>query len=232
MAIDDIQAVVHDLGPEGVGFSVLEELIPDGIVDQAYTNLDDSLPWYEQHNSFRNRRGVMVHQNFEVFGHKLSRGSQEMLVHLPFIQALGHVVTTEVVEPLGEHFPSLQSWEADECVAQKYKDQEGYLTWHKDLERHPGIIVIANILGIGKLSARRHEHSKIHQTDLYPGDILLLRAPGLYPAKLDVRLEHAVDTVHGPNGRISVTYRANLLPDEPIEDFHYHNWQPVQPVKS
>lgn len=216
--------IAEDLGPDGPGYFLIETGMPSELLSSLYNEIKDSpLPWHPQYNSFTNARGVVVDQAFEVFAHKLSHGSQEALNQLPAIRALGNFVVSEIVEPLSDSFPSLKDWQIDEVAVQRYRTVEGGLSWHKDLERHPGLIPIFNLIGKACLNIRSDGH---HMTTvpLIPGDVVLLRAPGLIDADKEMRPEHAVSRVKGIHGRVSATFRANNRPDEPIDNFRYHNW--------
>lgn len=204
---------------------MLKAVIPGDHCDHIVKELSEpSTPWYQQYNTFVNQRGVTVSQRFEVYAHKYSHGSQEDIAVRPNLHRLASFVVDNITQPLSKYFPSLQVWEADEVSAQKYLDTEGHLTWHRDLERHPGVIAICNIVGKAMLGIK-HNPKDTSVASLESGDILLLRAPGLYDSDVELRPEHAVMSVKGPNDRISVTLRDNTRPDDPIPNFRYHNWE-------
>jgi len=217
-----INWAANELGPEGPGAVQLANFVNPAILYPARKELSNPhLPWYEQHNSFINDRGIEVQQYFEVFGHKLSRGSQEILARLPAVCMLGNIVTSQLIEPLQVFFPSLESWQMDEFAVQRYSGEMGKLTWHKDLKRHPGLVVILNLIG----NAMVHTRHSLFERDfvLSTGDVLLVRAPELYPSDEDIRPEHSVEII-GDLTRTSVTFRANNKPTVPIKGFRYHNW--------
>jgi hypothetical protein len=217
--------IADQLGPEGPGYARIGSMIPAEVYNEVCAELNDALPWQPQYNRYRNQRGITVEQAFDVFAHKYSRGSQEMLTKLPAFHSLGSLVTSRLVEPLSEYFPSLTAWNVDELSAQRYKAETGILTWHRDLARHPGVIAICNITG-GAVIGVRHQKEESCVV-LQPGDVLALRAPGLFDASglsEDIRPEHAVLSAGGKQGRISVTARANNNPAQPIRNFSYYNW--------
>ena len=225
----DVEYVAHKLGPEGPGFVQLTECIPPETNEQIATELSpQNVPWVPQYNRYENQRGIEVKQAFDVFAHKYGRGDQAIMERLPAFNSLGSLVTKQIVEPLTEYFQSLKTWELDELSAQRYPHAKGVLTWHRDLARHPGIIAICNITGEATLSARDTHHQECPMF-LMPGDVVVLRAPGLFDKNLiegSIRPEHAVTNIHGSDDRISITARANSSPDQPIKNFYYHNWGP------
>lgn len=216
--------IVEDLGPEGPGYYVLDDYVPADLMASLYKEINDGpLPWYPQYNKFRNTRGVEVEQAFDVFAHKLSHGSQEILGRLPALCMLGNFIMKDIIEPLKEPFPALEDWQIDEATLQRYQNIEGRLTLHKDLERHTGIIAICNLMGKACLSMKPPA-SYATSIPVAPADIVLLRAPELFESRQEVRPEHAISNVRGFHGRVSATFRANNRPDEPIDNFRYHNW--------
>lgn len=228
----DVEFAAHKLGPEGPGFVHIPNLIPHDTNKQIAAELTElHLPWTRQFNNVENDEGHVV-QRFYAFAHKYGRGDQALLEKLPTFNSLGKLITKEVVEPLAEMFPSLKTWELDELTAQRYPHDEGVITWHRDLARHPGVIATGNIVGEATLSVRDLQFQD-RPIFLMPGDVVVLRAPGLFDKSLiegDIRPRHAVTSLHSKGDRISITARANSIPDEPIKNFYYHNWG-IQPVE-
>ena len=125
-----------------------------------------------------------------------------------------------LVRSLGVVYPTLLDWEPDEAVAQRYDESQG-LTWHKDLERHPGVIASFSISGTAELHHRMRDGKGDH-ISLKPRDLVLVRGMDLHGVWYhDLRPEHDVRNVEGD--RISLTFRANTRPDDPIDGFQYNN---------
>lgn len=215
--------VAEQLGPDGSGYSLQAEAITRRYLEPALQELQEApLPWWPQYNSFTNARGITVHQAFDVFAHKFSRGSQKILEHIPALHSLTDLVIATQVDPLAKVFPSLRGWEPDELSIQRYPRQDGGLSFHKDLARHTGVIIICSLTGEAELHVKTQ--TQIERVACHAGDVLLLRAPGLFETTEDTRPEHAVSTVRGSETRISATLRANNKPNEPIPNFSYNNW--------
>ena len=232
MSSKSIENLAYELGPEGRGIGVMWQFMDRDYTDAINQELaDPELPWYKQ-TGFMNKAGKWIDQNFEVFALKLTRGDQETYAHMQAYHSLAGFVTENVVEPLAEHFPSRETWGADELSSQRYPDKVGELSWHFDLERHTGIIAICSVDGQAVLSAQTR--LGVFNFELHPGDIAVLRAPGLFDAGLvdgPFRPRHAVTEILGDQPRTSITIRDNNLPDTKPDRFEYANWHPEQPAQ-
>ncbi len=216
----------EELGPTGPGFVVCEQFLDTNLTEGIQEELCSSAVTWVTSEDSTDQTGNPVTQKFDVFSHKLSYGDQDILQDLPTFKSLGSLIVKEVVQPLSATFPFLKSWEPDEITAQRYRSQVGELSWHRDLERHPGIIAVSNIYGSAELGVRQHMETST--VTLNEGDVLLLRAPLLFdeqPVGGDVRPQHAVTAILGSKHRISVTVRANRYPQRRIKNFYYNNWQ-------
>jgi hypothetical protein len=215
--------VERNLGPEGSG--VLH--IPAGLSELECDHLYDRLvhpavKWLDSQEVITNERGMEVNQKFSTYALKLQHEAGDAKAPRRGILALATRVQS-FVRSLSAVYPALGVWKIDEAVAQRYDGGDVGLTWHKDRERHPGVIVTASISGSADLYHRTKGMSEgiIH---LERGDLVVVRATGLHSDYFgDLRPEHAVHNVQGD--RISLTFRANSRPDDPIPDFPYNNWE-------
>jgi hypothetical protein len=108
-------------------------------------------------------------------------------------------------------------WEADELSLHRYDDPDLGLSLHKDNLRFTGVIAILSLEGKADLATDEKVYSA------KPGDLLLLRAPGLLNVPGDHRPEHSVVNLRTPT-RTSMMLRANKRPNEQIKGFSYDNW--------
>lgn len=190
------QAAVDDIGSEAAGF-----------------------PWVDNHMTFVNARGITVVQNYDSCAIKLSRGDQTWREAMPAIVAGAQMITERVVA-LADGFPSLKGWTPDEITFNRY-DAELGLGFHKDQTRFRQMIAILTIDGVCDLAVR-HEQGESTITT-HPGDLVLMRAPGLFDSETDIRPDHAVINVQTPT-RLSMMLRANDRPDEPLPGQTFMNW--------
>jgi hypothetical protein len=222
----DPEYAAVQLGPQGPGFIACHEVI-DSVTIQATSQelAQPTVPWEKSTTSFTDQQGRHGEQQFDVFGHKLSRGDQTILQNMPAFRSLTDFVTQQIVKPLEPHFRGLIGWEADEITAQRYPAGFGKLDFHHDNARHTGLIAICDVTGSALLHVEYAGTARV--INFGPSDIVLLRAPGLFAASLvdgDIRPRHAVNQVTSEGHRTSATIRANKWPNRPIRDFHYHNW--------
>ena len=222
----EVEYWADELGPYGPGYVVCRQLLAPTLAKGIAEELEDPALEWEVSKDSTDQMGNPVLQTFDVYSYKLSFGDQENIQTMPNFTSLGDLVMSDVVKPLATFFPPLSSWQPDEITAQRYRNNVGKLSWHRDLNRHPGIIAVSNITGSAELSVRQHMQTSA--VTLEEGDVLLLRAPLLFdeqPVGGDVRPQHAVTDVAGSKDRISVTVRANRFPQRKIKNFHYSNWR-------
>ena len=152
-----------------------------------------------------------VSQRFDRFGFE---GSVPMLWVLETFRR----ATEELVQAHGNHFPALTEWRARETVVQRYRGED-HLEAHRDLKRHPGVIVIFTIEGTGRFELLGDRRDNPPECVIEPqaGDLILLRAPGLSGAPED----RPFHRVRNPKDRISVVFRDNNRPGEFIPGFAY-----------
>jgi|GEM_PF-3551512 len=146
--------------------------------------------------------------------------------NIPAITKLRQDIETWVQS--SKNFAQLRDWQAYDTVIQKYS-HDGELGAHLDLKRHPGVIVICSISGACVFAILHSKKGPVKfALQPQPGDILLLRAPGLSgDPNLDDRPPHWVSgNIHESDPfRISVTFRHNLKPAQPIRAFSYDHPQ-------
>lgn len=134
--------------------------------------------------------------------------------------------TELLVRSARKSFPQLATWQAYDTMVHKYSSTD-FLGAHRDLERHPQVIAIYTVTGECKfelLTSHDGEVTKVFYPT--PGDLLLLRAPGLSGCAEDDRPVHRVSGNMLPGRhRISVTFRGNLRPNKPIPGIVFQNWK-------
>lgn len=197
--------------------------VPGFLSPDELTNVHaeaDTLPWHDNHSSFINARGLTIVQNHDVYALKLSQGDQRPLDSIPRIAAAGQKVT-QLISEMSESIPTLKGWAPDEMSMHRYDDAEVGLSFHRDNRCFIGLIAIVSIDGSCDLAVKRGEAVTLHPAE--PGDIMLLRAPGLVETDQEVRPEHAVINLRTPT-RTSLMLRANNQPQRRINGFHFQNW--------
>lgn len=133
--------------------------------------------------------------------------------------------TQSLIRLSAADYPILAEWTAKDIVIQRY-GQDGLLTAHKDLRRHPYLIASFTLTGSCRFELLDNRNGKITKTMIpEPGDLVLLRAPGLANDKsVDDRPFHQVSGSLDPRvPRLSLVFRDNHNPDTPINGFTYHN---------
>ncbi|MYB75549.1 MAG: hypothetical protein F4X83_00295 [Chloroflexi bacterium] len=180
--------------------------------------------WLDAHETYQNKRGLEIVQNHFTFALKLSRGDQSFLDRLPNTVALKEK-TQDYVNEMSAEFPSLENWEADELSFHLYDDQEVGLSRHRDNLRFIGLVAIVAIEGECDLVITHKGQDMI--SPVLPGDLCLLRAPGLIDTDEEIRPEHSVQNLKTET-RLSMMLRANDRPAEAIPGFKFNNWDPGQ----
>ena len=225
----DPDIIEYRLGKNGPGFVIVEDSIPDytlALIEKELSEPD--VPWMTATSTNTNSDGEPVEQVFEVFAHKYSHGNQERLDVMPKFRGLAGLALKNVIKPLSLSFSSLERWTPDEIVAQRYPESDGGLGWHRDLKRHPGVIITYSTEGERLLSVR-HGGTETHH-ELHPGFLTIMRATGLYKPRFlsmdRIDNQHRVSSPKGEKGSVSVTLRANNKPNEPTPNFPHYNWIP------
>jgi hypothetical protein len=157
-----------------------------------------------------------VRQKFDRFAFKY--GVPE---GMPFLEVLKRG-TERMVQASGPRiWTGFKSWTAMDIVVQKY-GPDGFLTAHKDLDRHPLAIVIYTVTGSCKFDLLDDRDGNV-TASFTPraGDVMLLRANNPTIKGIDVRPFHRVGGSLAHEPRISVTFRDNLKPELEIPGFAY-----------
>ena len=203
--------IIHDFADQAEVKSVLQE-----------ANDPEKVQWLDAHEVYKNNRGLTITQNHFTFALKLSAGDQSFLDKLPQTLALKER-TQRLINGLSSLSPALADWQADELSFHLYDDQQVGLSRHRDNMRFIGLVAIIAINGQCDLVVR-HKDQDIN-LPVIPGDLCLLRAPGLVDCEAEVRPEHSVQNLKADT-RLSMMLRANSRPTEAIEGFRFNNWHP------
>jgi len=158
----------------------------------------------------------LVTQKFERIGYR------KVPENMAALQQLEEMVK-KFVYKASSIYPIVKNWNPNDIAIQKY-DKTGFITGHKDLERHIILVAIVNLLGSCEfeiLTSRQGQASKQFITQ--PRDLILLRAPHLTASATDDRPFHRVSGNLTEGSRISVTFRQNCRPDEAVPGHSYQN---------
>jgi alkylated DNA repair dioxygenase AlkB len=187
---------------------------------QAELQDPERVAWRDAHSTYINKRGLTIVQNHDVYALKLSRGDQSRLDRIPNLAQL-YSYMHRYIRHLGRVLPGLAGWTPDELSLHRYDDAEVGLSFHKDNLRFTRLIGILSLEGECTLAVRRDGAEQAF--DAEPGDLMLLRGPGLVDSAEDLRPEHAVVALRTPT-RTSMMLRENSRPDERIPGFEFDNW--------
>ena len=176
--------------------------------------------WLDAHEIYENQRGLRIEQNHFTFALKLSAGDQSFLDCLPATKALLSR-TQNFIRSLAPIFPPLRDWQADELSFHLYDNKDVGLSRHRDNLRFIGLVAIVAIENECDLVVR-HQNEDV-ALPVAPGDLCLLRAPGLIEAQTEIRPEHSVQNLRSET-RTSMMIRANNRPAEPLPGFKFNNW--------
>ena len=209
---------------EGPGVEIINDFADQTEVSSVLQEANDPerVQWLDAHEVYKNNRGLTIIQNHFTFALKLSEGDQSFLGQLPETAALKER-TQRFINDLSTIFPSLANWEADELSFHLYDNKEVGLSRHRDNMRFIGLIAIISLSGECDLVIT-HQGKDI-ELPVIPGDLCLLRAPGLIDSPAEVRPEHSVQNLR-TDTRLSMMLRANSRPTEAIEGFRFNNWDP------
>lgn len=209
---------------EGTGVEVVKGFAGQKEVSSVLKEANDpqKVQWIDAHETYQNRRGLTIVQNHFTFALKLSEGDQSFLDRLPRTVELKER-TQKFIRDLSAVFASLSTWEADELSFHLYDNKEIGLSRHRDNKRFVGLVAIISIGGECDLVITHKGKDIKHPVG--PGDLCLLRAPGLIDSQKEVRPEHSVQNLR-TDTRLSMMLRANDRPTEAIEGFRFNNWDP------
>ena len=209
---------------EGTGVEIINGFADQTEVSSVLQEANDSerVQWLDAHEVYKNNRGLTIIQNHFTFALKLSEGDQSFLDQLPGTVALKER-TQRFINDLSTIFPPLANWEADELSFHLYDDKEVGLSRHRDNLRFIGVIAIISLSGECDLVIT--DKGKDIELPVVPGDLCLLRAPGLIDSHTEIRPEHSVQNLRSDT-RLSMMLRANDRPTEAIKGFKFNNWNP------
>ena len=207
------------LGPNGPGFAHFGKVVDDDYLALVNAEIDSQVQWRDNHTVHRNKRGALIHQNYDAHVLKLAIGSQEKVIRLPLVRSLVHSVENLVRYTMATDFPTLVDWRADEMALHRYDPNAVGIDPHRDQTRFWGIIALMTLKGEGQFLVQGYEPSITSQ----PGHLVLMRGAGLYPSKDEIRPMHSVAT-HDTDGRTSLVIRADRQYNEQFDGFVYDNW--------
>lgn len=212
--------------PEGVGAVTLSGFVGPQELAAVQAELWDGLvAWQDSHAVYTNGRGMEIVQNHNTYALDLTAGNAvEALALTPRIQKLAERVGQHVTG-LTDIFPTLQDWGATELSIHEYDDPTVGLSEHKDNMRFAKLIAIVSLAGECDLAVRDRQDT-LHLNPTVPGDLILLRGPGLIESEEDLRPQHAVVNIRVLN-RVSMMLRQNNRPGEPIPGFTFNNMMQV-----
>jgi len=207
--------------PEAPGVVILPNFVGSAVLAGINAELTDRsrVQWSDSHSVYQNGRKMTIVQNHDTFALKLSHGEQQTIQRLPYIHNTVGTIAMHVGQ-MAEDTPTLADWVPDEVSIHRYDRKLG-LSAHKDNLRFFGLIAILGVEGTADLVIN-HAGELLTYTPI-PGDLVLLRAPGLIDTTEDLRPEHAVMNIDD-NTRTSLMVRANNRPDEQIPGFRFANW--------
>ena len=210
---------------EGTGVEIINGFASRAEVDSVLKEARDPkrVQWLDTHEVYKNKRGLTIVQNHFTFALKLSAGDQSFQGRLPQTRALKDR-TQKFINSLAEISPSLAGWEADELSFHLYDDKEVGLSRHRDNMRFVGLVAIISLDGECDLVVTHKGQDVV--LPVVPGDLCLLRAPGLIDTDEEVRPEHSVQNLR-TDTRLSMMIRANNRPDEAVPGFKFNNWDPA-----
>lgn len=169
-----------------------------------------------------NKGTKLVQQKFDSYAYLFKAKN------MPFVNLLLET-TKNLINAHGAKFISLAKWNPVDIVVQKY-GSDGFLTAHQDLARHPGVIVSFTLTGRCQFDVLESRNGPVIKTVTpQAGDMLLLRAPGLFSPgihdkRLDERPFHRLTGSLLPDEpRIALTFRDNDDPFKYIQGFGYLN---------
>lgn len=239
-----LERMEHALSLEGPGVLRVEGALNEDFRQDLLTEIGDPnrVVLTDAGHTYINARGVEVVQNHTVFALKLSAGDPAPIQNVPHMRLLA-AETEALIRSLHEPYPSLATWEADEMSYHVYYDTEVGLSPHRDNLRFYGLVAVVVMEGESDFQVLdrvpvRLEYDPVRKRDVVvewnirgiytiparPGDLILMRAPGLIPnMRSEDRPEHGVVNCKLP--RISFMLRANDKPDDTADGFEYYNWQ-------
>lgn len=180
-----------------------------------------SISWRDDHRMYENKRGLTIVQNYFSHSLKLDQGDQAWREQMPATNG-AIIKIRKFVQSLWDHYPSLIDWRPTEVTFHRYDRSVG-LSRHRDSKRFIGVIAIASLDGECDLGIHRKGRTTLYPTS--PGDLILLRAPGLFNTDEDLRPDHSVVNIR-TRLRTSMTLRQDSEPDKALPNSYFDNWRP------
>ncbi|WP_165491846.1 alpha-ketoglutarate-dependent dioxygenase AlkB [Egibacter rhizosphaerae] len=114
---------------------------------------------------------------------------------------------TERVQDAGAHLDGITSFDANQVHVQRYAPGSGGITPHLDGSRFRPLVAVFTVAGRARFTVHRERHGEpVHDWGIAPGDLVLLRGPGLGGVD-DGRPFHAVSGALGDEPRYMVSIR-------------------------
>lgn len=183
--VENVMRMGSDFLPQALGFDQLEQINRE----------IDEIHWREQYQE----QNPWLH----FYDAKI-----QVRDHYPAINALRTQVEYTIWR-LGERWPQLYDYRANEVTAQRYDDSLDGIGTHQDYSYDRLLIAVFNVRGWGGfeiMSARQGDNIfPVARYELSPGSLCLLSAPELTPGAEDLRPPHRADSDDG--GRVSLTCR-------------------------
>jgi hypothetical protein len=195
MSSSSFEALAASL--EGPGAVLAPKFLNDDEIEAIQGEITDParIAWEDQHKVFTNARGLEITQNYDSFlTGFISVG--ELDDTLPNVAAAARRIT-RFINAFSVIFPTLLAWQPNQLTLNRYDDQEVGLSFHKDQTKYTGVIAIAAVDGECDIAIRNPDDT-VESYPTQPGDLVLLRAPGLYSSEYDIRPEHAVVNLRTP----------------------------------
>lgn len=211
----ELDEAAHQLGPEGPGVALLPGFFFSDIIERLHEDMQQTSLWSTPHAYFANRPNVQ--QEYEKIALMLSHGDQEIIDdELPSLRLLTRCVGALTMRLL-RRFPDAEKHFYINDVDLHRYPPHGVLGEHQDYARNPRLIAIATIAGGGSFSTDSSTY------DVAAGDLMLMRAPGLFASEYDIRPRHCFEA--GDEGRLCVVLRQDETPAQTRPyDTHYDNW--------
>lgn len=194
--VADLQAALGEVRARGA--TLVPEAVAPPFLDELQREAEHAplAGWPEQIGSVRQKMdGCFLHPPFDGF---------------PCIVSLAEALT-EAARASGVR--GLATWRPNEVSVQRYRPGPLGIEPHRDNLRYRGLVAIFTTKGCARfrvLEAR--EGGVLAEWTPHPGDLVLLRGPGLAGVR-DGRPFHAIDAPERGQ-RWSVSFRQNARPDE------------------
>lgn len=231
VTLEKLDGFIEALDPDGIGSFVVRQVVDEEWLASLQAEVAEAVAWHDTHTEYDNARGKHVVQNHDTYALKIGLGDQDPLLRIPRLLRTGEKIR-DLIRNLGAVHPVLGSWELNEISLHRYDDQELGLGFHRDNLRYLGVVAVLNIDGVSDLEVMEEGTGAIHAMRIYPGDLTLTRVSGIYDGgyddegkRINTCPDHAVTRLQ-TSTRTSLILRHNSRPEEPINGFEFHNWQP------